>query len=238
MAHYGNLGSQRFGNRVDDIRGANIYGADDQKLGTLDDVILDHATMEIEYVVVDSVDPEVGKFLLPASEISADTKHPDHFSAEITKEESRSVPSYDEKTLKSESKWKKFLEGFKKWWEDSPVMHRKDRPDRIVTPPEEPADVQAGSTSGTPASSGRTGIPASQLFPERMTDKFSDTRPGAHKITLRPKPVARVEDAAQGAALLRPRWDTFEEFLSLNRAEILEQCQECGQESEGKRNIA
>ena len=116
MTHYGNLGSQRFGNRVDDIRGANIYGADDQKLGTLDDVILDHATMEIEYVVVDSVDPEVGKFLLPASEISGDTKHPDDFSADITKEESRSMPSYDEKTLKSESKWKKFLEGFKKWW--------------------------------------------------------------------------------------------------------------------------
>src|SRR3981189_3255831 len=98
MAHYGNLGSQRFGNRVDDIRGANLYGADDQKLGTLDDVILDHATMEIEYVGIDSVDPEAGKFLLRASEISADTKHPADFSADITKEETRSGPSYNAKT--------------------------------------------------------------------------------------------------------------------------------------------
>jgi len=238
MAHYGSLGGQNFGRRVDDIRGANIYGADDEKIGKLDDVVFDHATMEIEYVVVDSVDPEVGKFLLPASEISADTKHTDDFSADITKEESRSVTSYDEKSLKSESKWKKFLAGFKKWWEDSPVMHRKDRTDRNVTPPEEPTGVQAGSTSGTQGSSGRTGIPAAQLFPERMTDKFSDPRPGAHKVTLRPKPVARVEAAAEGAALLRPRWDTFEEFLSLNRAEIVEQCQECGQESGSKRGAA
>jgi len=238
MAHYGSLGGQNFGRRVDDIRGANIYGADDEKIGKLDDVVFDHATMEIEYVVVDSVDPEVGKFLLPASEISADTKHPDHFSADITKDESRSVPSYDEKTLKSESKWKKFLEGFKKWWEDSPVMHRRDRPDRIVTPPEEPAAGQARSTSSAQAPAAGTGIPASQLFPERMTDKFSDTRPGAHKVTLRPKPVARVEEAAQGVALLRPRWDDFEEFLSLNRAEIVEQCEECSQESEKKRGAA
>jgi sporulation protein YlmC with PRC-barrel domain len=238
MAHYGNLGDQRFGKRVDDIRGANIYGADDQKIGTLDDVIFDHATMEIEYVVVDSVDPEVGRFMLPASEISADSNHTGDFSADVTKEESRSIPSYEDKTPKSNSKWKKYLDEFKKWWEDSPVMHRKDRTDRNVTPPEEPAGVQAGSTSGTQGSSGRTGIPAAQLFPERMTDKFSDPRPGAHKVTLRPKPVARAEDAAQGAALLRPRWDTFEEFLSLNRAEIVEQCQECGQESGSKRGAA
>ena len=54
MAHVGTLGSHRFSQGVDDIRGATVYGAEDEKIGKVDDVIFDHATMEIRYLVVDS----------------------------------------------------------------------------------------------------------------------------------------------------------------------------------------
>ena len=37
MAHYGTLGSHRFSEDVDDIRGANVYGSDGEKLGKIDD---------------------------------------------------------------------------------------------------------------------------------------------------------------------------------------------------------
>jgi len=51
----------------DDIRGATVYGLEDEKLGEIDDLIFDHSTMEIRYVVVDSGGwlPS-RKFLLPA----------------------------------------------------------------------------------------------------------------------------------------------------------------------------
>ena len=38
----------------DDIRGANPYGRDDSKLGTIDDVIFDHSSGAIRYIVVDT----------------------------------------------------------------------------------------------------------------------------------------------------------------------------------------
>ena len=236
MAHYGSLDGQRFGERVDDIRGTTVYGSDDQKIGKLDDVIFDHATMEIVYVVVDSDDSQARKFLVPASRISADATHTDDFNAGITKEESKSVPSHDEKGKRSGDKWNKYLAQFKKSWEESPLMHRKDRPDRIVTPPDQPATAEArGESIAAPSDSG---VPAAKLFPERLANKFADPQPGLHKVTLRPRSVLRAEEAAQGVALLKPRWDDFEEFLSLNRAEIVAKCDECGEDVEKKRGAA
>ncbi len=49
MAHYGLLRDYRFEDlgTEDDIRGANIYGRDDEKLGKIDDVIFDHSTGSI-----------------------------------------------------------------------------------------------------------------------------------------------------------------------------------------------
>jgi uncharacterized protein YrrD len=44
MAHYGTLRDHRFDDDVDDIRGASLYGMDDEKLGKIDDVIFDHGS--------------------------------------------------------------------------------------------------------------------------------------------------------------------------------------------------
>src|SRR5205085_750646 len=56
MAHYGLLRDYRFEdlNTEDDIRGSNVYGRNDEKLGKIDDVIFDHATGSIRFVVVDT----------------------------------------------------------------------------------------------------------------------------------------------------------------------------------------
>ena|ERR1700740_3005536 len=87
MAHFGRLGSYRFAEDVGDIRAANVYGRDGEKLGKIDDVIFDHDTMEVQYVVVDSGGWfEAGRFLLPADRMSAKELHKDDFSADATKE--------------------------------------------------------------------------------------------------------------------------------------------------------
>jgi sporulation protein YlmC with PRC-barrel domain len=56
MAHYGLLHDYRFEdlNSEQDIRGSNVYGRDNEKLGKIDDVIFDHSTGNIGYVVVDT----------------------------------------------------------------------------------------------------------------------------------------------------------------------------------------
>jgi hypothetical protein len=48
------LRDYRFADNVDDIRGATLYGQDNDKLGKIDDVIFDHASGTIQYAVVDT----------------------------------------------------------------------------------------------------------------------------------------------------------------------------------------
>jgi uncharacterized protein YrrD len=54
MPHYGRLGNYQFGQTAEDIRGAALYGLNDEKLGKIDDVIFDHSSGDIQYVVVDT----------------------------------------------------------------------------------------------------------------------------------------------------------------------------------------
>ena len=53
MPHYGILRDYRFDD-IEDVRGADVYGVNDEKLGTIDDVIFDHSSGEIRYVVIDT----------------------------------------------------------------------------------------------------------------------------------------------------------------------------------------
>jgi len=77
MPHYGLLRDYRFEDEgtADDIRGAKIYGRDDEKLGKIDDVIFDHTTGNIRYVVVDTGGwLSSKKFLVPPDRIRASQK--------------------------------------------------------------------------------------------------------------------------------------------------------------------
>lgn len=54
MAHYGTLETQPVSDDGQDIGGTTVRDSDGKKLGQVDDVIFDHDTVEIRYVVVDS----------------------------------------------------------------------------------------------------------------------------------------------------------------------------------------
>jgi sporulation protein YlmC with PRC-barrel domain len=227
MAHYGSLETQRVSDDVRDIRATTVRGSKGEKLGTVDDVIFDHDTMEIRYLIVDSDGwLEAGTFLLPADRVSGDENHEDGLATEVTQEQIEDSPQFDKKSLDTDKAWKKFEQLFKKYWEEAPVMHMKGS-DRIITPPEEPAPAQASSAGGASRGSGSL-VDAAKLFPERITDVFSDPAPGAGKVTLRPKSVARAEEAAPGVTLLKPRWwEAFENYLRLNKDDIQAKCSQC-----------
>jgi len=54
MAQHGMLRDYRFTEAAEDIRGSKLYGLNDEKLGKIDDVIFDHSSGTIRYVVVDT----------------------------------------------------------------------------------------------------------------------------------------------------------------------------------------
>ena len=79
MAHYGILRDFRFANTdeaADDIRGSQVYGRGDEKLGKIDDVIFDHSSGNIRYLVIDTGGwLSSKKFLVPPDRVSNSTKH-------------------------------------------------------------------------------------------------------------------------------------------------------------------
>jgi hypothetical protein len=253
MAHYGSLGEHRFSESdiVHDIRGASVYGSDNQKLGEVDDVIFNHHTMEILYVVVDSGGLlESGKFIVPVERMAPDEEHEGAFCAELTPQQVENLPPYDQESTSPKASsqlaenWKKYEQEYKRFWHAAPVLHRRGT-DRTVTPLDsELEDVSspteasgtAGETQEKTAHTARR-FSASELFPERIADKFGDPALGGGKVTLRPRAAARAEDAAAGVALFKPHWwERFSNLLQRNRSELQASCLRC--EEEKHRDVA
>src|SRR5579862_9970829 len=106
MSHYGLLRDYEFAESAEDVRGANLYGRDDDKLGKIDDVIFDHATGNVSYVVVDTGGWLTSKeFLVPANRLQASSKHEDDFSCGLSKQQIENFPPYKKSDLESAEKW-------------------------------------------------------------------------------------------------------------------------------------
>jgi hypothetical protein len=232
MPHYGTLQDHQFAGDVDDIRGATVYDFEDQKLGTLDDVVFDHSTGQIKYAVIDSGGWLTSrKFLILADRIFPYEKDRDGFVVGITKQQIESLPPYDESKLKTEEDWKKYEEVYEKGWHASPVQHRHGS-DHNITPPEEVRP------EGGPQPAADRELTTAELYPERISDKFTAVTPGGQKVTMEPRVSKRVEDAAYGTAPLSSRWSAFEEHLRRNRVDIQAKCPQCAPALEKKRDVA
>jgi len=134
MAHYGILGGTAIAESGEDIRGAHLYGANDEKLGKLEDVIFDHSTGEIQYVVVDTGGWLTSKkFIVPSERLCASAKHEDDFEASLTRQQVESFPPYRQSDLESEKKWNDYEGRYRAKWVADPVMHRAET-DRNITP--------------------------------------------------------------------------------------------------------
>ncbi len=120
--HYGRLRDYRFsGTTIEDVRGSNVYGLDDEKLGKIDDVIFDHDTGAIKYAVVDTGGWLSSKrFIVPADRLRPSAQHKDDFEASLTKHQVESFPPYDENAVESQEKWTDYERRYRSAWTGSP----------------------------------------------------------------------------------------------------------------------
>jgi len=232
MAHFGTLRNYKLPVAAD-IRGTTVYGLEDEKIGKLDDVILDHTTGEVKYAIVDSGGwLKSHKFLVPADRIFSYAKSPGDFVVGVTKEQIKEFPAYDEKMLDSDEHWKMFQKEYDQGWHDSPVQHHHGS-DRDVTPAETPSAASAG----TPARDRE--LTAAELYPQPIHDKFSSPMPSGGKLTEHPSgTVDRAQNAAFGSDPLSSRWSAFQEHLRRNRVDIQASCPQCAPAPEKKRDVA
>jgi uncharacterized protein YrrD len=194
MAHYGTLRDIRFED-VDDIRGAEVYGVNDEKLGKIDDVIFDHSTGDIRYVVVDTGGwLKSKKFLVPAHRIEPYGHQEDKFYAELDKERIQMLPEYDEQKLKSETEWSNYEKSYEEGWNTGTVMYN-ERTGRVVTPP---ANQVQGTRTSALTEQGKQSLQR-DFTPERQgkRDEYLGVAPSGDDVTLRPKKpsIAGKEDA-------------------------------------------
>ena len=202
MTHYGTLGDYRFNDEqqaTDDVRGSKVYGFGDEKLGKIDDVIFDHATGQISYVVVDTGGwLSSKKFIVPPQALQPSVDHDNDFRIDLSQDQIESLPPYNESDLKSDEKWADYDGRYRSQWKTSPIMHRVAT-DRNITPTTQ-QQIDAGS--------GRLSSDEEETVSE-VTPMRTETSLGVD-----PSGPSR-------------RWDTFEDRLRQRRNEIVSACGTC-----------
>ncbi len=237
MAHYGMLRDYRFTEDVDDIRGADLYAADG-KIGTVKDVIFDHDTGDIQYLVADLGHDR--RVLIDSRHVFRATTDEDSFETDLPAAEISRLPRFDEQSLESEHEWERhrgenrklwkeredrYRDEYKREWEEDPVMHMKDS-ERAITPDMGPAEGNEQPV-----------ITAADVFPRRIVDKFAQRGPmtvpstneAAEDVTLRPaRPLSDEEDAASGIWERSERLRRFQNSMRSQMAQIRQVCAVCG----------
>ncbi len=175
MAHYGMLRDYRFSDDVDDIRGAGLYGPNNDKLGKITDVIFDHATGTIQYAVVDTGGwLSSKKFLVPADRIHPDAKNADDFAIDATRQQIEALPKYDENAVSTDTAWNDYDKRYRTAWEHGPLL-QKEGSTHTITP--EPSEMPAGTGSG---------VDDQAYMPDRIAGVFPDATPDPSKLRMRP----------------------------------------------------
>ncbi len=206
MAHYGTLRNYEFNDteRADDIRGSNVYGRNDEKLGKIDDVIFDHNTGEIRYAVIDTGGwLSTKKFIIPRQQLRPSTEHENDFAMDVDKKQIEAFPPYDEEDLSSQDRWGDYEKQYEKAWTSDPVQHREGS-DHNITPTAQEMPEQSGSIG-------------SQLTPKENRDLSSRIIPaGSDDVTI-----------SNSAVGIGDRWLNFESRLRQRRRDIVESCASC-----------
>lgn len=223
MAHYGTLRDASVAAANEDIRGANVYGLNDEKLGKIDDVIFDHSTGDIRYAVIDTGGwLHSKKFLVPTDGLGASSKHEDDFETNLNKQQIESFPPYNESDLKSEDKWADYEDRYRAKWVTDPVQHR-DKTDRNITP----TTYQAtGNLNSERAEAAVHGTPPPR--PQSVARASRADLDAAERPTERAVPAGSDSVVIDSSAIgIGGRWDTFQSRLRERRKEVVSQCQTC-----------
>ena len=211
MAQCGMLRDYRFTDAADDIRGSKLYGLNDEKLGKIDDVIFDHSSGSIRYVVVDTGGwLSTKKFIVPADRLRSSAEHKDDFAVDLNKAQVEGFPPYKESDLESDQQWSDYEGRYRSKWEANPVMHRAET-DRNITPTTQqmPGNSPSAQVSGSPVlgslvSGSPTGIQDTGAFTQGGFAASTDS--------------VEISQSANG---IGPRWDRFQDRLRERRKEVI-----------------
>ena len=211
MPHYGTLRARNYvTTEAEDIRGASVYGTADDKLGKIDDVIFDHTSGRIIYVVIDTGGwLTTKKFLVPANQLSESAQHDGDYVVDLSKKQIEKFPVYKEEDVESEENWGLYEDRYRDAWSETGILHR-DGSSRTVTPPSD--EVRPGS------------LRAQGLSEEEQAADLEAAGPADDRVfPVGGEPFRQDPNSGDVGS----RYLAFEQQLQRRRAELTSSCTTC-----------
>lgn len=105
MVQYATLRDYPFAGDVDDMRGSLLYGEGGKKIARIKDIVFDHRTGEIPYLVADCGHDR--SVLVPLEEVCySQEKHA--FLSDMTSVDLVQLPAFTERLLESDEQWRDY----------------------------------------------------------------------------------------------------------------------------------
>ena len=102
-------------NYTGDLRGTAVYGSDNQKLGTVDDALLDDRTDDLRYLVIDAGWLSARQFLLPADQVYAFGEGADLY-ANLRRADAEALPQFDDEMLATDGAFTRYESDYRLGW--------------------------------------------------------------------------------------------------------------------------
>ncbi len=109
------------------IRGANVYGTEDTKLGSVEDAIVDPDSGEPRYLIVKAGWLESRRFLIPADRVYAYGDTDDDLYVNLDKKDAEVLPEFQEQCLASDAEFTAYQRSYQNLWR-SPANVSRTRP--------------------------------------------------------------------------------------------------------------
>lgn len=111
------LRDTEFADRASDIRGSAVYGANNEKIGTIEDVIFDSESEVPPYAIIDAGSwLKSRRFLVPSNYIRTHSTDQNAFTVPMTREQVQQLPEFDDNLLSDERSFTEYEARYRPQW--------------------------------------------------------------------------------------------------------------------------
>jgi len=103
------------GDYLGDVRGSNVYGPNEEKLGTVDDALIDDRTGDLRYLLVNAGWLRSRRFLIPADQVYAYGDTNDLY-ANVRQTEAEALPEFNDDLLASDAAFTNYESEYRRGW--------------------------------------------------------------------------------------------------------------------------
>jgi hypothetical protein len=154
--------SELEGDYLNNIRGTNLYGTDNEKLGTVHDALVDDTTGDLRYLLVDSGWLKTHRFVVPADQVFAYNDSDDLY-ANLRKTDVESFPEFRDDTLLTSDGFAQYDSDYRRAWRYDADPARMRASNRLGLFRQRVHDVVLRDRTGEKRNVSRADIPATYV---------------------------------------------------------------------------